>query len=703
MTLVHERLNGCNADSLDAYLRGVGFFLLAGRLEPSVRAWWDEEGILNFHSVGLEQLARAITATIRAGDDRIRPILTPWRGSEGRGRSFIDLRNAADESALDWFDACALPRTGAPDERQARAQRSDRENNPLLGQGGGFGRSKVSAAFTDALTKLRGKKVDEGESACALAWTLRGETLSTDVAKRLSVTKAVLGAYQSGRATGPGLSSRDVEPTKQNSRTNAWDLLLVVEGLRAFRGTSTRRADTRARVQGSFPLVTRARAIGVAHGEAVELREDPPDTFEFLAPLWSQPCSVATLRHLLSTTRLRTRRGVAQDTLDAVLVQAARAAHGIGFDRLVRFAFVPGSDPRYRYAVRRGSVRARALGAAGTALDEVVPFLRRVERAVREDRRGRATRDEPPGFRIVRRRLEDALAMLGVDAPTNRRRSVARQAQDVLIALALFQMSAARTRVEVQAPRLSARWFAYCDDGTAEFRLARALVGGLTVDRTSLLRSVLLAQSQKEDRWIVDGDGCPPDLEHIADPLGILVRLALLAIRRRDPNVSGMRFGAPGWDDVALLLSGQLGHEVERRISLLTTALAGVHASESALPSRKVEPDPWGIGADAARLMLAAQAADHDELNDMAWIDRTERLASLVLAGRHEMARVVADRELRRRGLDLLPRPPTGSPPPSHKSRLALALLLPLTSEQRRNLAGTACVTSVPVLQGGQA
>jgi len=702
--VVCERLAGCNSESLDAYLRGVGFFLLAGRVDSLVRAWWDEDGILNFASRGVDHIARAIAEAVLSDGRLIAPVQTPWRGSTGRIRSFVVLRNAAAEDELDWFDACALPRVEELEQRRRGApERSERENNPLLGQGGGFGRSEIAAAHEDALSKLRGSRLSPAALADVLVSLLCHRSINDAATRKLSTTRAVLGAYQSGRATGPGLSSRDVEPTRQTSRTNAWDVVLVIEGLRAFRGIPTRRPEPTARVQGSFPLVAQACPVATGPGEVVEGREDPADTFEFFAPLWSQPCSPRVFRHLLGTARLRTARGVARDTLDAVLVQAAKAARGLGFDRLVRFAFVPGSDPRYRYAVWRGSVRARGLRGAAAALEEIVPFLRRLERAVPQE-----VREKAPALSMARRRLEDALAALGVErsAVPPDRMFQARQVQDVLIALALMQPAAARvsradaSRQDLAAPSLSPRWLHLADDGSPEYRLARALVSGLAVCSVSVLRGTLLPQREGEGLWVLDSDAAVPDLERVGNPLETLVRLALLAVRRRDRNVPLVRLGQARMGDVALLLSGTLGSEGERRLLLLAAALAGIRLAGGVEPLESDDALRAGIGADPARLMLAAQAAD-EEVAEAAWVERTELLASLLLAGRCDAARVAADRELRRRGLELLPQPPLGSPPPGKLSHLALAVLLPFGSQQRQILAGVVSVMSIPMLEGG--
>ncbi|MER3412621.1 MAG: hypothetical protein C4305_10210, partial [Thermoleophilia bacterium] len=99
--LVHERLAGCTSQSLDSYLRGVGFFLLAGDADPAVRSWWDEDGVLWLaSSQRLEVLCEAVADRLLQAEP---PLRTPFRGAQGRGTPFVAHRNAANEAELDWL------------------------------------------------------------------------------------------------------------------------------------------------------------------------------------------------------------------------------------------------------------------------------------------------------------------------------------------------------------------------------------------------------------------------------------------------------------------------------------------------------------------------------------------------------------------------------------------------------------------------
>lgn len=701
--LVSEQLSGCNAESLDSYLRGLGFFLLAGKIEPAMRAWWNEDAVLcTATPEGVEALARRLVSEFL--DDRgslVTPIKTPWRGSGRAGRLFVELRNEAADEELDWFDACALPRG----DQEAGTQRSDKSNNPLLLQGEQV-RIEFAAAHEEALKTIRGSAGRPNLLASTLLAGLNRNALPRGDAKKISVSRKVLGAYQSGRGTGPGHSARDVEPTSQPAASSAWDVLLAMEALRAFRGTVTRRPGVQSPPIAAFPLLVRSRPVALGRGDGLDLREDSADAFELLAPVWDRPCSARTLVHLLAKTRLRTPSGIARDTLDAALVQASRAAHGLGFDRLVRFAFI--SSGKMPYATRRGMLTARIVPAAARALDEVTPFLRRLDRAVP---------DEPPSLALARRRLDDALGALASGSPATNpeeRAHVARQVQNGLVALALLEVPAARAcsdqaRSQLGIASLQSSWLWLSDDGSAAFRLARALVTAGATGRSSWLRGVLRShrRDDRSQRWILDPKHSVADLERAGDPLRALVEAALAAMRSSSEGLWRSTASRPArLDDVALLLSGQLGPHEERRIALLAASLAGVAMPTSPPPAAMIStPARAGIGADLGRLLLASSVESTNEEaqpRHEPGADRRAQLVSLALAGRLDALRVAADRELRRRQLDLLPCPPLGSIRPADATCLAFALLLPLDETTRSALEVAITVSSPPEqLEGG--
>jgi CRISPR-associated protein Csx17 len=613
---------------------------------------------------GVEELANDLAACVK--DSRVSvltPIKTPWRGKGAPG--FGSLRNAADDQELAWFDACAVARVQDSD---AGGAQSDKVNNPLLGQGGGFGRGEIAAAHGDAVARLtRAKSVAiSGRALLGLVT----ETIIEPSGVSLATQKKALGAYQSGRATGPGASVADGEPTTQKASTPAWDLVLVLEGLTAFRGMTTSRARNPVAARGSFPLVSRARVAGTG---SATLAEDPDDAYEFLAPLWSAPVTGRALLFTLKRARLRTPRGMAADVIEGALSQAAHSAGRIALDRLTRFAFLAPSDPRYRFASRRGALHAAGSSVAVTAMNDVVPFMRSL---------GRAPGSSPESFRLAVRRLNEALVAMAQPEETEPTRS--RQAQATLIALADAELPAARLSPPPTPARLSRSWWRLCRDDTAPTRLAMAIVSARTVDGRPWLRPWLRPQTRADGRWSLDPSVAIPSPERAHDPLRQLAR-ALIHALRREP-LGEWTSAEVGLSDLVWLTRGPAPDDAVR-VTRLVKAFSGLPVVSNATTMLQAH-SLRSIGLDLSRFLLAANPhlADLGPRRDGCRLE----LAALVVDERIGDARVLVDRELAARELSLLPGPPYNAPSPGPWGALSLAVLLPLNPALLSHLAQTA-------------
>jgi CRISPR-associated protein Csx17 len=662
-----SRLDGCRAESLDRYLRGLGFFFVAGRLGPAVRAWWDRDAVLRVRSPGgVDGIVAALVARADRPEGWLAPLATPWRGETGRGRAFLELRNEADESLLDWFDACALPSGVARSD-----QRSDRRDNPLLGQGGGFGNSRPGDAFEEALAILRARASAPDELAEALRAPLMDTPLPRRLVGRFSVSKKVFGAYQSGRATGPGSSVNDARPTAQAARTNVWDAIFIFEALRAFAGATTRRPQAGLGPRASFPLLVRAKPVGLDASNDAQLRDDGDSAFELLAPLWSVAARADVVRHLIRVARVRTHRGdPARDSLEAIVAQTAGDVGGLGFDRLARFAFYAPTDPRSSVAVARGVIAARGSEASRLALQDVIVFLRQVDAALAE--RGESL---PTGLRRARRHLDNSLARLGGRRPADVR--------DALIALWRFERvvgpAIPRDRfATIRAPNLDARWLALAtEDKAPAARLAAAFAmrwrewpQGEQVEpgpeERSWLRRVLRDQEwDANDRvWRLTGSIATPDLERSADPLRLLVDVAVRQLVRLDPAAFRPGGDFARLDDLAWLLglaAGPAHERMDATLAQLVASFASVRPPARTEPqgaapeSGRLIPASYGIGSTVASLLLAAQPADDERQDERRGRESTrDRLTALVarcLAGQVPAACRLALREVWRRSL----------------------------------------------------
>jgi len=654
-----ERLPGCRADALDGYLRALGLLVLAQGAGAALRTSWSPTGVLEVHQPDAEPPLTTLLAETEL--DRLLPeISTPWRGREGRDSSFPELRNGADDEALAWFDACAVPLV------QAGAGKAGKRNNPLLGQGGGFGRAELQVAYDEAARLLAQASTRPVLLATALGDLLGGHEPAKESLERLSVRSKVLGAYQSGRATGPGGSRADRDPSGQQAWTSAWDLALVVAGLRSFTGSLARRAAPGAAIQTAFPLLVRGRAIALDTGNAHTLREDDADAYELLAPLWSAPARTDVVLHRLRALRVRVASGApARDTLEAAVSHTATAAGAAGFDRLERFALFAPSDPRYRYALHRGSLTARSSELAVAAGRDLLGSLRRMAAV--------AGARPPERVRRARRELEETLAGDGAAA-------------SVLLGLARYEQALGQSlddsrREGLALPLIRRSWDAMAArEGGSPWRIGRGLAWSFQTPAGSRaaawLRGVLLGQSFAGS-WRLDPARRAVDVLAGARPMEALVREALAEGRRMremKAEPAAVRLG-----DIVALLSGAGGCAPE---AVAEAALAAARLDELGLgdggPDHSISRERigrWGVDRFTALVLLAAQRERVEEPPDEL-LERRLRLASLALAGDRAQLLRVATASLWRRGLSVAPVSPHGLIPARRPEGLACALLL---------------------------
>lgn len=673
MTVAAERLMGCTAATLDSYLRGVGLLLLAGRIEPELRAWWGQDAVMRVAAPeDLDEVAARVAEAVRNESEPIlTPAATPWRGAAGRGLAFEALRNQADDHALGWFDACAVPRPETDGTEDGR--RSDRENNPLLGQGGGFGRSELAPAQDAAISRLR-KESREEAVRLGLVALLRAEA-TTGAAARLTISNKVLGAYQSGRGTGPGASARDTEPSQQPAATPAWDVLLIIEALAGFRGSLAGRARSDAPARGAFPFLVRARRAGSG---AATTDDDDRDTYEFLAPLWAAPARADVIQAALRRARLRARSAVAGDVIEGALIQAARGAGALGFGRLVRFAFVAPSDPRYRFAQNRGTLTEARSPVAVAALEEILTLSRALHR-LKDDH-------VPAATRLARRILDDALVALAEPGAGALPGARAQAAQRVLSAVAGAGIAAATLgearepeRTRVRPPALSGRWWSLSADGEPATRIAKALASAWRLGSDGWLREWLRPETRDATtgRWRFDPNRDVPALDRVHDPLAALGTACLRALRALSEEAQA-RPARLFPRDLAWLI-GVRDPEAARRVAILTAAFSALPASSERPVSRSPDGEAIVLGTDVARLLAAAAPAPGESEGDAR--PRRVVLMELVLRGSIAEARALALREVASRRTALLPPAPLAAPPPAPPAALALCICLPLPQD----------------------
>lgn len=471
----------------------------------------------------------------------------------------------------------------------------------LLGTGGSDGRFD----FTNNLMQRVGELFDLEDSNAksqAAAAPLLQNALWVQPSNRLS--SAAIGQFLPGSAGGANMTTGP----DGSSLVNAWDFLFMMEGAVCLSSRATRRLDPRAVLHASAPFAVRAHGAGVAtRGHENSQRG------EQWMPLWSRPAGLQELLTMLGESRLQLGRHLAHRPIDA-----ARAISRLGVARGLT-GFV-----RYGYLERNGqSNLAVPLGRLNVTerpqsrlVDDLASWLDRLQRTVRGNN---AT------ARLIHAedRLADAVfAALTHDSAPDRWQAV------LLAAVGIEAIQSAGTGFEAgPIPPLAPAWLNATDDGSAEWRLARAL-GSAAADYHATgpvdpIRSHWLPLETdgrhfrtSEKRLIRDPRVVVSGRDPVAD-CGALVERRLVEAaqdaQRHLPLVA-----APGCEaataDLAALIAGTVDIE---RVMALARAFMAVRWHEWV--RRDLGPN---LGS-----AIPARTTTRDALPEAAWI--AVRLASL--------------------------------------------------------------------------
>lgn len=561
--------------------------------------------------------------------------------------SFLQaLRNEADDAFLRWVDAAVI-------------LSGDRlKFPPLLGSGGNDGRLDFTNNFMQRLADLF--DFDDGRPKPEAAQLLRAALFGSPAPALLN---RAVGQFAPGHAGGPNSSSG----FDGQARINPWDFLLMLEGAVLFAATSVRRLESSgdALVSAPFTVVSRLGTTGSTAGS-----DAAGSRGEIWMPLWSEYWRIEDATALLAEGRAAIGARLARDGLDF-----ARAVARLGVDRGIqsfqRFAFVERAGraflatPLERVAVRRN--------ADADLIDDLERrgWLAQIQRYASDQ-------NAPGTFRLAAARLDAALFALARHADVAALQHVLRQLGRVE---ALCATSAKARAAIGPVPRLTPAWARRADDGSAEFRIARALAG-LTLRGEKDGRLVQL--SLRPHLVPVTPDGAAWDSETLLTCWGpgeIDRNLAAILHRR---GLEARRLGAEGdllWStcgaglvDVQRFLQKETD---DRRIAEL---LAGLACADL----EAVEPtsnDAWPLPAYA---FLKVLFTPESTLRRLRWLppDRTLRLPAEVTgrltAGDVDGALALAWQRLRALGTTM-----PGSRPPQaigiDGPRLLAALVIPLT------------------------
>ena len=502
MTERHEIvLTGCNPTPLASYLKGLGVLRVLSACDPTLKGAWIGQDLHLVSEKPTETLHRYLIDEYAPT-----PIVAPWNGGSGfyekdnsaallaitssktsrladyrtclavversleglpldaspknqaKTQLLTRLRSLLPDKALDWFDAAIL----------LAGQKE--KFPPLLGTGGNDGRLEFTNNFMQRLLDL----IDPGSGAAqpkSTAWL----NLALFGKPAPGLVKQAIGQFAPGQVGGPN----SVTGYDAKGNINPWEYVLMIEGALPFGAAAIRRNEQGGEGVLSYPFTVRAATAGggnLGAGDAASSRG------ELWMPLWSKPASYAEIRALLAEGRVALGTRPARDALDFV-----RAVHRLGGYR--------GVDRFQRYSLLMRSGKAflatplERVQVTTTAKTEWIDDLERND-WLSKFRRFALDKNSAIRFSGLRHRLENLMFALAQRKPNPS------QVQALLILLgeiqgALAHSTKARENIS-PVPQLSETWLRQANDGTAAFRIARALAGLRGVGKLALpLRSQL--------------------------------------------------------------------------------------------------------------------------------------------------------------------------------------------------------------------
>jgi CRISPR-associated protein Csx17 len=740
MTSLHlHHLKGCAPEPLAHYLKAVGILrLVAEQRDPAVRGWWQDEHFCLLTMLDAPDLERFFleeyaptpfvspwnkgSGFYSSGDPGLHPIETSTaprfaafrkgieaarvplaalaaadatvRGLKGRTKARKGMTTSEKTAATalkddptfkaqlaaanrqfaslkaDLFQPCELawrgPHRAWMDAAVVLPDNGKPSFPSLLGTGGNDGRID----FTNNAMQRIGDLFDlasDGRSS-PVARELLGEALWSAPTRNM-----VLGAVGQFLPANVGGANATTGPSGE-SCINPWDFLLMMEGAILFSARSTRRLDPAASSRASAPFAVRAHAIG--HGSG---GNEKAQRGEQWMPLWSRPSTGTDLQAMLGEARIQLGRATAHRPVD-VARAVARLGVARGVQRFTRFGFLE-RNGQSNLAVPLGRIEVIARPRA-RLVDDVAPWLDRLQRLARD-------KNAPARLIHAERRFADAVfAVLTHDDSRERWQAV------LIAAAAVEAIQVSGTAFEPgPIPPLSPEWLAATDDGSAEWRLARALGSAAAMyERDGRARDPIrnhwlpLEKGSrrfrvKDKRLFHDPRVVMGGRDAVADFAAVVERRLLEAaqVGRRALPLVAARECAASSADLGAVIAGEVDLG---RVSALARAFMAVRwdrwrpASSSAQLSSAWPDEPWV----ALRLACLPWPLDKNRA-----IPADEAIIRRLLSGDGSAAVDIALRRLRAAGL----RPPIrGATADRVIARLwAAALVFPISNYVAREMA----------------
>ena len=732
-------LPGCTPEPLMAYLKALGVLrLVSEQKDQEARGWWRNDTFwlrapVLFKDATTEEAKRDALTKFFLEAYQPTPIVAPWAGGSGffkkdnkkaveelaKSRSprvelyrkaiqlvkgIIKQENIGDKPKDDEKDRlirryrCELPEDVVAWMDVAMViQREGQKFAPLLGTGGNDGRLDFTQNFMQRIVTLGLHSVN------SLHKKAQGMIAHSLFATPTKIDKASVGQFAPGRVGGPNAT----QGMEGDSSDNPWDFILMIEGTLLLAGAAVRRLGAPGSSGASFPFTVRAVGAGF---DASAQKDEAESRGELWLPLWTRPSTANELRQLFGEGRAEISGRPARNGTDF-----ARAVAELGVDRGIA------GFSRLGFLKRSGKAfLAAPLGRFDVIERHGVDLLREIDHWL-DDFRWKCApgrdKDEAP---------KRILATLnGIDSAIFEfcKYGGSRLFQDIVIALGRAERELAVTQGKFKGktvkpiPLLSPAWMSAADDGSPDFRVARALVGirhtpDAAGDQTKIgpLRANLEPVDWKKrcHAW------AEKDRAVVWNAADLTANLANIIQRRvMDGQRAGcgrlpldFRFAVP-LDTVAAFLAGELD---DQRIADLIWGLMLVDDRSNQSRDRHGTND-WAVprayallkllflprplvtkrGADGT---LLARLVRDDEPGGIV-IRPEPSILSLLRGGRLGEACVIAMRRLRASGLDPMPKPIRGrrvrdedwreldymSGSGIDPQRLAAALLIPIRED----------------------
>lgn len=482
----------------------------------------------------LEQETKNVARSSKNIDSAIKEILRPAKkmrtiANKLKRKSYKEriiqaCRDRLPDAALEWIDAAVV--IGAE---------GIVEYPPILGSGGNEGRLDYTNNFMFCIKRVLIHPPSWNDTDPNLVNALFGKPSG-------SYENISIGQFDPGRAggfnQGPNIEQKDFP-------INPWDYVLTIEGAVAWSSSIGKRSMPGGKSLLKSPFTVKVKAVGYTSSNG---EDEAVAKAELWAPLWNRAITYSELKTFISEGRADVGRRMARNT-----IEFAEAVSSLGVDRGVT-EFV-----RYDLLKRRGD-NFIALPAGrfpvtyrreSDLIRELDPILGYLDKFLGE------FENPPAQYLSARRNLDEAIYYALLTGGAHRLKAVIAAIGKIEMLIATRDLSK-EPRLERPLSGLTARWLNAADDGTVEFRIARALSSIGPTDDVGPIRANLEPVNPKVPYlWAESGNQVEWRGHSLAMRMANLLSRRIMDAARLNASHNPLfaRFGL-GMSDIANFLDG---------------------------------------------------------------------------------------------------------------------------------------------------